>query len=73
MHVAKRPVRADLGDDPKKNNFVLAAEYAERYNSKMLELGVRGRSDGHSYSASDTAAGVALNPKLGSPRRKPLR
>jgi hypothetical protein len=39
MDLGKRPIScADLGDDPKKKNFVRAATYAERYNQKMLEL-----------------------------------
>ena len=44
MDLGKRPVScADLGDDPKKNNFVRAAKYAERYNQKMLELEGKGK------------------------------
>ena len=39
MDLAKRPVScADLGDDPKKANFLRVAKYAERYNRRMLEL-----------------------------------
>ncbi|OFW09466.1 MAG: hypothetical protein A3G20_07045 [Acidobacteria bacterium RIFCSPLOWO2_12_FULL_59_11] len=44
MEIAKRPIScADLGDDPKKANFVRAANYAERYNRKMLELEGKGK------------------------------
>ena len=44
MDVAKRPIScADLGDDPKKANFVRAAKYAERYNRRMLELEGKGK------------------------------
>jgi hypothetical protein len=44
MDQGKRPVScADLGDDPKNDNFVRAAKYAERYNQKMLELEGKGK------------------------------
>lgn len=39
----RRPITcADLGDDPKRRNFVRAAHYAERYNRRLLELEGKG-------------------------------
>ena len=39
MKAARRPLScADLGDDPKHQRFMKAANYAERYNRKLLEL-----------------------------------
>ena len=39
MKAAQRPLScADLGDDPKHRKFMRAANYAERYNQKLLEL-----------------------------------
>ena len=39
MKVGQRPITcADLGADPQQRNFMRAAQYAERYNRKLLEL-----------------------------------
>jgi hypothetical protein len=39
MKAAQRPLScADFGDDPKHRKFMRAANYAERYNQKLLEL-----------------------------------
>jgi len=44
MDQGKRPLScADLRDDPEKAKFVRAANYAERYNRKMLELEGKGK------------------------------
>ena len=44
MDQGKRPLScADFGDDPKKAQFVRAANYAERYNNKLLELEGKGK------------------------------
>ena len=44
MDQGMRPLScADFGDDPKNAKFVRAANYAERYNRRMLELEGKGR------------------------------
>ena len=39
IKAGQRPLTcADLGADPQQGNFIRAAQYAERYNRKLLEL-----------------------------------
>ena len=39
IELGQRPLTcADLGSDPTHRNFMRAAQYAERYNRKLLEL-----------------------------------
>ena len=44
MDLGKRPLSCtDFGEDPKKANFIGAANYAERHNRRMLELEREGK------------------------------
>src|SRR5690349_20761290 len=44
MDQGRRPLScADFGDDSQKAKFVRAANYAERYNRKILELESKGK------------------------------